>query len=217
MTTADQRDPHPIGDSELTQLLTEQAERAVIPAGLRHDVESRHRSIRRRRTISRAALASTGVGVVAMLFIGWLQISGSAVSDGGDVGEPTDLAAGPLSGFSLPADLTGVEDMGACSVDSATSDFVVWLNLDLDPETIDSIRNQLWAALPLGTVTYVDQEETYLEFRIYYADQPEVLELVEPEQLPTSFVVRAEGATAVEPIDLSRIAALPGVNQICSS
>lgn len=44
---------------------------------------------------------------------------------------------------------------------------------------------------------YVDRAATYDEFRNYYADEPEIVELVAPEDLPTSFRVQASTPTLV--------------------
>ncbi|MEM7339363.1 MAG: permease-like cell division protein FtsX [Actinomycetota bacterium] len=94
-------------------------------------------------------------------------------------------------------------------------EFIVWMNADAAPENVDSVENFLTTSLTVQRATYIDKNATFIEFQEYYADQPEVLDLVEPEQLPTSFRVVPE----IADISLIRalgaeIEALPGVSGV---
>lgn len=94
-------------------------------------------------------------------------------------------------------------------------EFIVWMNPDSSPEGVESVRGFLDSTPTVERATYVNQEATFVEFQEYYSEQPEVLDLVEPEQLPTSFrvvpqiadlaLIRALGA---------EIEALPGVSGV---
>jgi cell division transport system permease protein len=81
-------------------------------------------------------------------------------------------------------------------------EFIVWMSPDAPPENVEAAANFLDQSPTVQGYTYVNQEATFIEFQEYYADQPEVLDLVEAEQLPTSFRVVPEIA------DLALIAAL---------
>ena len=94
-------------------------------------------------------------------------------------------------------------------------EFIVWMNADAAPENIESVRSFLDTTLTVKRSTYVNQEATFIEFQEYYSEQPEVLDLVEPEQLPPSFRVVPE----IADLPLIRalgteIEALPGVNGV---
>lgn len=94
-------------------------------------------------------------------------------------------------------------------------EFIVWMSADSPPESIDSVRNFLDTSLTINRATYVNQEATFVEFQEYYAEQPEVLDLVEPEQLPTSFRVVPEIADLALIRALgAEIEALPGVSGV---
>lgn len=68
-------------------------------------------------------------------------------------------------------------------------EFIVWMNPDVPTQHVEQVRYFLESSPTIDRVNYVNQEATFAEFQAYYADQPEVLDLVEPEQLPTSFRV----------------------------
>ncbi len=50
----------------------------------------------------------------------------------------------------------------------------------------------------IDDLEYVDRNETYAEFRAYVVDKPEVVALVAPEDLPTSFRVETDLPDQVE-------------------
>lgn len=94
-------------------------------------------------------------------------------------------------------------------------EFIVWMSPDAEPSNIESVRNFLDTSLTVNRATYVNQESTFVEFQAYYAEQPEVLDLVEPEQLPTSFRVVPEIADLALIRALgAEIQALPGVSGV---
>lgn len=94
-------------------------------------------------------------------------------------------------------------------------EFIVWMSPDAEPDNVETVRNFLDTSLTVRRVSYVNQENTFEEFQEFYADQPEVLDLVEPEQLPTSFRVVPEIAdlTLIRALG-DEIQALPGVSGV---
>ncbi|MEM9134059.1 MAG: permease-like cell division protein FtsX [Actinomycetota bacterium] len=94
-------------------------------------------------------------------------------------------------------------------------EFIVWMSPDAEPDNVETVRNFLDTSLTVKRVSYVNQENTFQEFQEFYADQPEVLDLVEPEQLPTSFRVVPEIAdlTLIRALG-DEIQALPGVSGV---
>ncbi len=68
-------------------------------------------------------------------------------------------------------------------------DFVIWIDPDTRAESITRISDLLADDDRFSEYRYFSQEEVFREFREYYADQPTVLELVNPEEVPTYFQV----------------------------
>ncbi len=94
-------------------------------------------------------------------------------------------------------------------------EFIVWMSPDAVPENVESVRNFLDTSPTVRQATYVNQENTFVEFQQYYSEQPEVLDLVEPEQLPTSFrVVPAIADLALIRSLGAEIETLPGVSGV---
>ncbi len=94
-------------------------------------------------------------------------------------------------------------------------EFIVWMTADAPQENVDAVKSFLDESLVVRSASYVNHEATFAEFNTYYADQPEVLDLVDQNDLPTSFRVVPE----VPDLALIRslgeeIEALPGVSQV---
>ena len=94
-------------------------------------------------------------------------------------------------------------------------EFIVWMNAETLPENVDAVRNFLDTTPTVDRAAYINQEATFIEFQEYYSEQPEVLDLVEPEQLPTSFRVVPQ----IADLELIRavggeIEAIPGVSRV---
>ena len=81
------------------------------------------------------------------------------------------------------------------AVDNATRrwehgiEFVVWMNADATQTQNQAISIQLEESPGVADWRYVDQEETYAEFKEIFADTPELIETVTLEMLPPSFRV----------------------------
>lgn len=96
-------------------------------------------------------------------------------------------------------------------------EFIVWMSPDASPENIASASQFLDDSknTTVKTYTYVNKEATFAEFQGYYANQPEVLDLVQPNQLPTSFrvVPRLSDLALIRALG-QEIKALPGVQGV---
>ncbi len=94
-------------------------------------------------------------------------------------------------------------------------EFIVWMDVGVQQEQIDATEDFLDKSIYVREIRYVDQEQTYAEFQSYFADEPEILELVEPDQLPTSFQVTPQDAD-VESIRAiaDEIQILAGVDEV---
>jgi cell division transport system permease protein len=68
-------------------------------------------------------------------------------------------------------------------------EFIVYLQPTADGAQKDSIERDLDANPDVKEFTYVDQDETYEEFKRLFGDSPQLVETVTPEILPPSFRV----------------------------
>ena len=96
-------------------------------------------------------------------------------------------------------------------------EFVIWMQPEASPAEDEAVRSRLDQAngTEVDSYTYVNQQEAYDEFRQYYADSPELLETVTPENLPPSYrVVPSDpDADAVSAFG-SIFQGLPGVRKV---
>ncbi len=68
-------------------------------------------------------------------------------------------------------------------------EFIVWLDPIADQTQIDTVERALVDSPFVADQRYINRQETFAEFQDYWRDTPEILDTVEPEQLPTSFRV----------------------------
>lgn len=109
-------------------------------------------------------------------------------------------------------------------VDEATTrwqdgvEFIVFMNVESD----QAQRNAMEAALnenpEVQRWTFVDQNETFIEFQEEFADSPELLESIEPGDLPPSYRVRptSSDADVVESL-AAQFDTRPGVREVVAS
>src|SRR6188768_2129470 len=71
-------------------------------------------------------------------------------------------------------------------------EFIVFLQPDVTQDQRDSIKRDLEANPDVREITYVDQDETYEEFKRIFEGQTQLIETVSPEVLPPSFRVAPE-------------------------
>ncbi|MDH4074541.1 MAG: permease-like cell division protein FtsX, partial [Acidimicrobiia bacterium] len=96
-------------------------------------------------------------------------------------------------------------------------DLVVWLDSTATDADINAVRTFLDGSPAVRSSSYKDQESAWADFQLAYADQPEVLELVHPTDLPTSFQVDLEvnDSDVVAALE-NELQALPNVSQTVS-
>ena len=75
----------------------------------------------------------------------------------------------------------------ATEVVASEWEWIVWMDPTATDRQIDDVRMWLAAHQSLNEIRFVDQEETYQEFAEFWADDPEVIDAVTPEELPLSF------------------------------
>lgn len=94
-------------------------------------------------------------------------------------------------------------------------EFIVWMNAEATQDDIDDTAGFLDDSLIVRDFSFVDKGATFIEFQEYYEDTPEILDLVEQEQLPTSFRVVPEIAdlTVIQALG-DEIRALPGIKGV---
>lgn len=94
-------------------------------------------------------------------------------------------------------------------------EFIVWMNAEATQDDIDDTARFLDDSLIVRDFSFVDKEATFIEFQEYYEDTPEILDLVEQQQLPTSFRVVPEIAdlTVIQALG-AEIRALPGIKGV---
>ena len=177
---------------QLTDRLNEQAGRVEASDDLVDGVYRRHGVLRIRRTMSRVAVS-----------VASLALAGLAVGALGRA-TPTDITESATPSESESTD-------GRCTGDNVDS--LVWLKRQIPAQTVEELTTMIANDPRVLTYHYVDEAETYHKFNVYYRDEPEVLELVTADQLPTSFEVvfhHRDGANgfAVE------LEAHPGVEDI---
>lgn len=92
-----------------------------------------------------------------------------------------------------------------------TTGVLVWLDTDVSFDEVQVVDAELRRHPQVVSARYIDQDETYRVFEAYFGDEPEVLEMVGPEDLPTSFeaVVTGDAAAVAE-----ELAAIPGVQGV---
>ena len=68
-------------------------------------------------------------------------------------------------------------------------EFVVYLRTDATTEQIDSVGQALEESPEVANVKFFDQQASYEEFKRLFADSPEMVDSVRPEDLPPSYRV----------------------------
>ena len=107
----------------------------------------------------------------------------------------------------------GVDGLNARFKDDV--EFIVWIEPDASQEQIDLVARSLEDSGGVRDARFVNREETYTEFQDFWEDSPEVLDAVEPEELPTSFrVVPVVPDLAVVQALGNEFSGLPGVLKI---
>ncbi|NNE96014.1 MAG: ABC transporter permease [Acidimicrobiales bacterium] len=94
-------------------------------------------------------------------------------------------------------------------------EFIIWINNDASDEQVASVQRALDDSPVVKSSTFVNRAQTFAEFEEYFAESPEVLAAVTPEDLPTSFrVVPVNPELSVVEQLGRQFAPLPGVRQV---
>ena len=110
------------------------------------------------------------------------------------------------------------------AVDNATQrweggiEFVVWMDPDATPEQNANIENTLESNPAIRESVYINQEETYEEFKEIFAETPEMIEVVTADVLPPSYrVVPANPDADVVQELVRQFSDQPGVRSVVSA
>ncbi|MEL6981853.1 MAG: permease-like cell division protein FtsX, partial [Actinomycetota bacterium] len=133
-----------------------------------------------------------------------VTLSGCSVLDSGDDPAP---AQGSLDG---PVE-QAYAAYEACQ--GAPTSFSVFLVVGVGAEQVDDAAAALSALPSVTSARYLDVDETYRDFVEFFSDEPEITELVLPEQLPTSFEIEVDDPDFVT-VHGPGLTALDGVDSI---
>jgi cell division transport system permease protein len=109
-------------------------------------------------------------------------------------------------------------------VDQATGrwrdgvEFIVFMNVEADPTQHEAMVQSLDENPEVQSWFFVDQDATFIEFQDEFADSPELLESIQPGDLPPSYRVRptSTDADVVESL-VSQFDLKPGVREVVAS
>jgi hypothetical protein len=178
-------------------------------------VRRRHR---RRRIVLAAGGATAAVGAV----VAGVGLAGSG--DGGLVVETTPAGPGspgepgePGPNAPVPTAPVPVPPAKEVAELSGTADAEVFLRRDATLDEIEAVRAVLVASDAVAEFQYLDQEAAHARMRAQLADEnPELVELLESESLPTSFLVRLADGADVSDLE-AVVRAVPGVYDVAAS
>jgi hypothetical protein len=113
-----------------------------------------------------------------------------------------------------PALTTAVEDYIACDAQRPKrTEGTLWLRLEATAEQADRIAADMADDDEVADVTYLDREATYEQFVSYFSEEPDVLDAVGPDDLPTSFEIVFE-TDGWEDARIDQVTSLPGVDEV---
>jgi cell division protein FtsX len=99
------------------------------------------------------------------------------------------------------------------AADGADITVIVWMEPDATADQLEAVATGLEADDRVETVTYVDQEASFDEFVELFAERPEVVETVEPEDIPSKYRVELYDVEITEPF-VAEYTAQPGVQDV---
>lgn len=177
----------PLSEARLMVLLGERAERIEVHPDLAGVALS---AADPARPLTHTRLWWTAVAAVVFV-VGGAALFARQSPRADDTGAAVQLA-GDLVEFAAPA---------------PREQLLVWMNPDATSAEVDAVAFTLADLAAVERYTYTDRAASYEEFMVYFADKPEVIELVSPETLPTYF--RVDTATPAEIAET--VDPLPGV------
>jgi hypothetical protein len=91
----------------------------------------------------------------------------------------------------------------------------IYMNPDVAPPEVYDVSTYLGNLDGVDSLNYMDEEDTYEEFTQLFADEPDLVDSVEPGDLPTSF--RPVRDIPWDEATLNTLESLPGVRQVQSA
>ena len=93
--------------------------------------------------------------------------------------------------------------------------FIVYVQADASNDQITALRSDLQDSPQIDEITYLDHEQSYETFKKLFEDDPEIVQSMKAEELPTSFRVKPKNPDAeiVKTVAQS-FAAKPGVYKV---
>ena len=93
--------------------------------------------------------------------------------------------------------------------------FIVYVQADASADQITALRSDLQDSPQIDDITYLDHEQSYATFKKLFEDDPEIVQSMKAEELPTSFRVKPKNPDAeiVKTVAQS-FAAKPGVYKV---
>jgi hypothetical protein len=125
----------------------------------------------RRRAARRTRRRITAIGVAALVV---LIGAGTALGLSGREAPPVQVGTSP--GTDVPA-----------------FDLRIYLNPDATPAQVAAISRRLLEDPNVTGLTYADAAASYAQFECLFSDQPQLIESVQPGDLPTNFGVNIVG------------------------
>ncbi|MDY7104417.1 MAG: permease-like cell division protein FtsX [Actinomycetota bacterium] len=114
----------------------------------------------------------------------------------------TDAARIEAAYRAVIADLAGTPGVDDVTTSSPEITVIVWMEPDATDDELAAIERRIDADARVTESTYVDQEAAFADFRDLFENRPEMIETVEPEDLPSSFrVTLAADAPIQEVVD----------------
>ena len=93
--------------------------------------------------------------------------------------------------------------------------FIVYVNHNAPDDQIAALRSDLEDSPQIDTITYLDHDQSYATFKKLFADEPEIVQSMKAEDLPTSFRVKPKNPdAAIVKTVAESFAAKPGVYKV---
>lgn len=152
--------------------------------------------LRRRRW---RTLAVGGAAMVVVAALGFANVAGSPESDA-----PPAIVQARFASLLNPACQSPARDRA--------TDVSVFLTFEVTDEQREAVDRALRSDPAGATVVYESNNQAYANFRKQFADAPDLVAAVKPEQMPESFRVTLHGRFLTTEID-----SMPGVDQVIGS
>lgn len=153
-----------------------------------------------RRWAAAAVVSAAAVVVTAVLVSGWAEPEPSETV-------AADAAVSGESGRTEPDDPPG--STASTAFDCDEPQMFVYMEPTATPEQVEAARLQLAELTPGVVWEYLDQTTTYAEFQRLFAEQPQFVESISPDDLPTSF--RGVPGVELASPDVDALQSTPGV------